>query len=169
MQQPGVRIKESKNIVVISEKSGYGISLVNFTSSSSLKLIPIETRDKSNHVADFCIIGSSEIMCLYTTGSVRSFIYEREEGMLVQSKGLVDYVCCYCGKLQNTSTQCKTHIYLLHRGPALCRFCGVELEDNHAVRIHEKDCLFTCTVRSCSWPGSKLARVYKRHMKVHFK
>ena len=166
-----LRIKESTQITVMLEEETKEMLVFDTTETEQLKLVPVKMRNQSiggDKIEDFALMKSNEILCVTSSGSVKKVLVEREiDGLKMQQVGVVDYICRYCGELQKNSSHCIKHIYRCHRGPVNCKYCNFEYTDRHTVLKHEKNCMYLCNINECMWPGTRLLKNFKRHMKKH--
>ena len=166
-----LRIRESKTVTVVLEEEAKEMLVLDVSKTEQLKLIPVKLTKQNiggDKTEDFALMGSYNLLCVTSAGSVKKVQLKREvEGLKIHQIGVIDYICRYCGELQRKSSHYITHIYLCHRGPINCKYCNIECIDRHAVIKHAKNCKYKCNVAKCMWPGTKNQRDFRRHMKKH--
>ena len=144
---------------------------MNITDKEQLTLAPLRMKKQNkepDQIEGWTMMEPNKILCLTSSGSVKYIVYKQTaQGLSIQQNRIVDYICLYCGQLQTKSSHYITHVHLCHRGPAYCQYCNREYIDSKTMREHKKACKYRCTVKNCSWRGSKILKEYKRHLKKH--
>ena len=156
---------------VVLEEHTKEVLVLDVSETEQLKLVPVKMTNQNiggDKTEDFALMGSEDLLCVTSAGSVKKVKLKREmEGLKMQQLGVVEYICRYCGELQGKSSHYIRHIYLCHRGSVNCKYCHIECKDRHAELKHAKDCMYKCNVNECMWPGTRMQRDFRRHMKKH--